>query len=47
VKKITELTDLILKSDPGFTAQLPQRKLSDKKEEDWIEVVRTYNATHK
>jgi hypothetical protein len=47
VKKITELTDLILKSDPGFNAQLPQRKLSDKKEEDWIEVVRTYNATHK
>lgn len=47
VKKISELTDLILKSDPGFTSQLPQRKLSDKKEEDWMEVVRTYNATHK
>lgn len=47
VKKISELIDLILKSDPGFTSQLPQRKLSDKKEEDWIEVVRTYNSTHK
>lgn len=47
VKKISALTDLIMKSDPGFKSQLPQRKLSDKKEEDWIEVVRTYNATHK
>lgn len=47
VKKISELTDLILKSDPGFRSQLPERKLSDKNEADWMEVVRTYNNTHK
>lgn len=46
VKSISELTDLILKSDPGFTARLPQRKLSDRKEDDWLEVVRLYNTTH-
>lgn len=46
VKSISELTDLILKSDPGFSARLPQRKLSDRKEDDWLEVVRIYNASH-
>ena len=46
VKKISELTALLLQSDPGFNAKLPQRKLSDKNEQDWMEVVRLYNASH-
>ena len=46
LKKISELTDLILQSDPGFKSKLPQRKMSDKKEEDWIEVAKIYNASH-
>jgi hypothetical protein len=46
VKKISEMTDLILKSDPSFKSKLPQKKLSDKNPEDWMEVVKIYNTTH-
>ena len=46
VKKISELTELLVQYDPAFKSKMPQRKLSDKKEEDWLEVVRTFNATH-
>jgi hypothetical protein len=43
VKKIAELTDLLIQSDPGFKDKIPKRKLSDKKEEDWIEIAKLYN----
>lgn len=46
VKKISELIELISRSDPGFPGKLPQKRFSEKKEEDWVEVVKTYNATH-
>ena len=46
VKKISELIEIISRSDPDFPGKLPQRRFSEKKEEDWAEVVRTYNATH-
>lgn len=46
VKKISELIDLLSQADPAFRSKLPQKKFSEKKEEDWTEVVRLYNASH-
>ena len=46
VKKIAELIELISKYDPEFPGKLPQRRFSEKKEEDWTEVVKLFNATH-
>ena len=35
---------LFVQSDPALKGKLPERKLSDKKEEDWIEIAKLYNS---
>ena len=46
VKKISELANYIVEVDPELKSKLPQRKLYDKKEEDWIELAKLYNSSH-
>jgi hypothetical protein len=44
VKKISELQQELVMQNPAMNGKMPQRKLSDRKVEDWSELVRIYNT---
>ena len=44
VKKISELQNELIVKNPALQQKIPQRKLSDKKVEDWSELVRIFNT---
>jgi hypothetical protein len=43
VKKISDLQAELIQKNPAMQQKIPQRKLSDKKAEDWAELVKIYN----
>lgn len=44
VKKIGDLQAELVQANPAMKQNLPQRKLSEKKVEDWAELVKIYNT---
>ncbi len=44
VKKISELQQELVMQNPAMNGKMPQRKLSDRKVEDWSELVRIFNT---
>ncbi|HLO82041.1 MAG TPA: hypothetical protein VK166_13830 [Chitinophagaceae bacterium] len=44
VKKISDLQAELVLANPAMQQKIPQRKLSDKKVDDWAELVKIYNA---
>ncbi len=44
IRKITEFASYLQRSNPAMNEKLPSRKLSDKKEADWIELAKIFNA---
>jgi hypothetical protein len=44
LKNIAEFQSLLIKANPALKEKLPARKLSDKKEADWVDLASIYNA---
>ncbi len=44
VKKIGDLQAELIQANPAMQQKIPQRKLSDKKVEDWSELVKIFNS---
>jgi hypothetical protein len=44
VKKISELQAELVQANPALKQNIPQRKLSEKKVEDWTELIRIFNS---
>lgn len=44
LKNIAEFQSFLIKTKPALKVKLPEKKMSDKKEADWVELARIYNA---